>query len=278
MCTIVLLRDVHPDWPLVIAANRDEIFARNSLPPLWFSGTPGVLGGMDQVGGGTWLGTTQEGFFAAVTNQRTWKPPNPGLDSRGQLVLDVTRQGSPGGARELLEALDARRYNPFHVVFGDSRQLYYGTGSMDGASVLVEEVPAGIHILGNEKLNESPPGSLQVLRTRFSETPAPEWLQLQNWLQTMLSDHTRIPESMVTAPPPDSPISREQALQATAVCVHGGLYGTRSATIVALTPRGVARYLHAEGPPCSTPFVDALWMFRDRQALRAPDSERMETS
>ena len=278
MCTIVLLRDVHPDWPLVIAANRDEMFARTSLPPRWFPGAPGVLGGMDQVGGGTWLGVTQGGFFAAVTNQRTWRAVDPGLDSRGQLVLDVTRQGSPGGARVLIEALDARRYNPFHMVFGDTRRLYYGTGSTDGSSVLVEEIPGGVHILGNEKLDSNPPESLEVLQTRFSETPAPEWPELQGWLQTMLADHTRLPGHAMTIPPADSPISRVQAREASAVCVHGELYGTRSATILALSPGRVARYLHAEGPPCTTPFVDNLRMFHDRQGLQSHGSARMETS
>src|SRR5206468_4695564 len=95
MCTIAILHGV-ADLPLVIAANRDELFARPARPPEVLA--PGVAGGVDALSGGTWLAVTRAGRFAAVTNQRALDTPPPGLRSRGLIV------------RELASASDADAY------------------------------------------------------------------------------------------------------------------------------------------------------------------------
>ena len=88
MCLIVF--DWRPDaldGPLfTLAANRDEFFRRTAEPMHWWSEAPGLLAGRDLVGGGTWLGMTRDGRFAALTNYRAPHEMRPDAPTRGTLV------------------------------------------------------------------------------------------------------------------------------------------------------------------------------------------------
>src|SRR5262245_11698807 len=108
MCTIVVLFRVHPALPVVIAANRDELYARAARGPLVLAESPRVVGGLDEVGGGTWLGVRADGAFVAVTNQRVAAAPDPRLRSRGRAVLEALSSPAP---RDAIAALDPRAYN-----------------------------------------------------------------------------------------------------------------------------------------------------------------------
>src|SRR5579884_996616 len=151
MCTLVALFGVNPDVPLVVAANRDELYARPWAPPALLATSPRVVGGRDLAQRGTWLGVTEAGFFAGVTNQRTWGPPDPARRSRGQLVLDTLAAGSPAAALAHLAAVDAREYNPFNLMLGDARSLYvvYARGA---ARATIEALPPGIWVLNNDAI------------------------------------------------------------------------------------------------------------------------------
>src|SRR5690348_2804963 len=95
MCTIAILSDVVAGAPLVIAANRDEIYARPARPPHVLRDAPRIVGGSDAVGGGTWLAVRADGRFVAVTNQRALATPPPGLRSRGLAVLELAAADDP---------------------------------------------------------------------------------------------------------------------------------------------------------------------------------------
>src|SRR5262249_22814900 len=101
MCFILALFQVHPTYPLVIAANRDELRTRPSQGPHRWPGEPAIWAGRDAVAGGTWLGVNDRGVLAAITNRRdgTLDPSRP---SRGNFCLDVLRQSSPEAARALV--------------------------------------------------------------------------------------------------------------------------------------------------------------------------------
>ena len=86
MCLIAFAWRAHPDHPLIVAANRDEFFARQTAPAAFWGDAPDVLAGRDLAGGGTWLGVTRGGRFAAVTNVRNARQPRVGTKSRGELV------------------------------------------------------------------------------------------------------------------------------------------------------------------------------------------------
>lgn len=131
MCLIVVA--FRPGSPLLVLANREEYYSRPSLPAHW---KDGVLAGRDLLSGGTWLGVTRDGRFAAVTNDH--RGAGQGSLSRGNLVLEALRQ----------EPDLTRDYSPFSLMWGTSEKLFYGTKSEKRA------LEPGIHALGNRQLNE----------------------------------------------------------------------------------------------------------------------------
>ena len=90
MCTLVLLRRPAHDWPLIIAANRDEMVDRPALPPArhWPDRSE-IVAGLDRLAGGSWLGLNDWGVAAAVLNRQGSLGPAAGRRSRGELVLEA---------------------------------------------------------------------------------------------------------------------------------------------------------------------------------------------
>lgn len=251
MCTLVILHHVVPGLPVVLAANRDEYLARPATGPTLLDPERGVIGGRDLSAGGTWLGFTPGGFFAGVTNQRPGaRRDAPG--SRGQVVLDVLRAGAEGGtaaARRWLEALDVGRYNPFNLAFGDADGVLVAYGR---DALRVEPVPTGVHVLPNDVLDSPAFPKVETIRARLAELPR-GWPALAERLEAVLADD-RPPARVPDEPDSPLPLAARAALHAVKVVLPG--YGTRSATIAALAPGRVERYLHADGAPGDAPFVD----------------------
>jgi len=253
MCIIVLFFQVHPQLPLVVAANRDEYYARPSSGPVVLCESPRVVGGRDAHRGGTWMGFAEGGLFAGLTNQRTLGPPEPTRRSRGEVVLGALRAGSVAGVEHLLAGIDARAYNPFNLVFGDARQLRVAYAREGDPAVRVQALPPGLHVLANDTLGTPMP---KVARAEELARPlgARPWFELATSLHAMLADHALPDPDRVPSPPPW--IDREVARQLQALCVHTPAYGTRSATLGAVGGDGVMHYRFAGGPPCQTPFAD----------------------
>ena len=91
MCLILFANRTHPEYPLVIAANRDEAYARPTAPAAFWEDDPRICGGRDLEQGGTWLGVTRTGAFAAVTNFRSSIGAKNNTRSRGELVANYLR-------------------------------------------------------------------------------------------------------------------------------------------------------------------------------------------
>lgn len=257
MCTILVMHQRHPRYPLVVAANRDEFYARGATDPALLADDPRVVGGRDVAGGGTWMGATEHGLFVGLTNQRTFQPSAPGRRSRGEVVLDALRAGSVARIERYLRRLDAREFNPFNLIFGDARELRVAYARGDAPRVAVEPVPTGLHVLPNDVLGS--PEFPKVERARALAAPAlelSEWAALAPALSAVLADHALPPAERVPRPPPGSPMTPELAHQLQALCIHTPVYGTRSSTLMALEPGRVAHYLFAPGAPCRTPFTD----------------------
>lgn len=252
MCTIAILLDIVAGAPLVVAANRDEIYARPSRPPEPLG--DGIAGGVDAMSGGTWLAIRRDGRFAAVTNQRALAPVAPGLRSRGLAVRELIAVDDP---ERHVAALDPTQYASMNLVWGDADAVSIAYARRDGApggpggpggSVEIERLPRGIHVLCNDRLDAG--GFPRGLRLHDAIAAAPlAWPAIVPALQAALADHTR-------AEPPPSHLPPELARELTAVCIHTPGYGTRSSTIFAAARGAVIGYLHADGPPCTAPFVD----------------------
>lgn len=255
MCTIALLLDVVPQARVVIAANRDELYARAALAPAPISrfgvGPRGAaIGGVDAQSGGTWLALTRGGRFAAVTNQRALAPPPASARSRGLVVGELA---TAPDMRAYVDALDPTHYASMNLVWGDpDAGVHVAYLRHDGAREVARLAP-GIHVLCNDRLGAPgfPRGErLAAALARVAPTLAPR--DLVPALQPLLADHARVPDAAV--PPSELPPAIAHAL--TACCIHTDHYGTRSATIAALADDRVLAYHHADGAPCTHAFVD----------------------
>ena len=218
MCLIVF--HFEPKQRLILAANRDEYFARPAAPLQPWPDGSGLIAGQDLKEGGAWLGVNLQGDFAALTNVRVQgaTPANP--PSRGELVRRFLQSSAPIYAR--LETLEqqAAQYAPFNLLVGNLDALYYLSNY---PKVRLEKIGAGTHSLSNASL----------------DTPWPKTqlacAQLQTWLaqpsdslslsallnSTELADATLLPH-------PGVPLALERMLSAQ--FIRSPSYGTRAST------------------------------------------------
>jgi uncharacterized protein with NRDE domain len=261
MCTIIVLRGIRSDFPLVLATNRDEFYARKTSAPARILEQPSTVGGRDLEAGGTWMGVTAAGLFVGVTNHRTFGPADRSKRSRGELVLRALASADVDSIRGFLAREDGRDYNAFNLLFGDARTLYAAYGRTGQRDIELEAVPEGIHVLPNGRLDA--PDFIKVARARellVDHARAP-WAELRARLIGTLSDGVMPAFESIPEPPAGSMLDRPLLARLAALCVRTPAYGTRSSTIVAITPRGVGEYLYADGPPDATEFVDVKGLF-----------------
>jgi len=150
MCLIIFAYRVHPEFPLLLAANRDEFYARPTAPSAFWNERPELLAGRDKQAGGTWMGVTRGGRFAAVTNFRDPARTEPAPRSRGELPLDWLLGAKD--ASDWLAGLDTRRseYAGFNLLIGDGDGLwYYSNAGARGP----RQLAPGVYGLSNASLN-----------------------------------------------------------------------------------------------------------------------------
>jgi uncharacterized protein with NRDE domain len=148
MCLAAFALNAHPRFPLVIAANRDEFFAREAAPMAWWADQPHILAGRDLSAGGTWFGLTRAGRLALLTNVREPGRQNPEAPSRGALVVDWLASGldAPAFAAALKPG-----YNGFNLVTADlGRNAWHWTSNRAPDALPLAD---GIHGLSNAALD-----------------------------------------------------------------------------------------------------------------------------
>jgi uncharacterized protein with NRDE domain len=149
MCLILFAYDCHPKYKLVVAANRDEFYNRPALPAAFWPDNPFILAGKDLQQGGTWMGITTSGRFAALTNYRDPSHYNPQSPSRGYLVQNYLN--SNAAPESYIENLDngGAEYNGFNLLVGNYDTLYYYSNQ----EKIIKKVEKGIHGLSNSLLD-----------------------------------------------------------------------------------------------------------------------------
>jgi len=125
VCLILFSWKAHPGYRLVLAANRDEYFRRPSAPAGFWDDMPGVLAGRDLEAGGTWLGMTLRGKFAAITNYRNPADRRSEAPTRGRLVSEYLGGGQPLRPYVAGIAVQSSRYNGFSMLAGDLDRLHF---------------------------------------------------------------------------------------------------------------------------------------------------------
>ena len=218
MCLIVVGWRVHPEYPLVVAANRDEFYARPSADAARWPDAPQVIGGLDLEAGGTWLGIAETGRFAAVTNVRE---PNmaKGACSRGALTRGFLLSDLSAG--DYASQIDGKRYSGFNLLLADGESLFY-CSNRDGKP---RALPAGVYGLSNHLL-DSPWPKLVQARQRFTE--ALQDLPDEAAFFELLADQSIVADDNL--PQTGVPLEWERLLSA--VFVKSENYGTRASTLV----------------------------------------------
>jgi uncharacterized protein with NRDE domain len=261
VCLLVVLHGVVPTMPLVVAANRDERRDRPTVPMTRFtagSGGPVILGGRDEVGGGTWLATNQHGVVAGLTNRPMRDGPDTSKRSRGELPLALAGHASAALAVAAFgEEIVPSDFNPSWLLVADRTDVFFVdvTGT---ERVAVESLPHGVHVLENRDLHEASP---KATRVRALVEPLLDCRpdHLLDGLAAMLADH-----HTAGGPPPVDANNPRLARAAQAICVHADEddYGTRSAAIIAVRDERPAPDIRwTADAPCHDRWrtADELW-------------------
>lgn len=233
MCVAVFAWQLHPDYPLVFAGNRDERHTRKASPAGFWENAPRVLAGRDLEAGGTWLGVTMGGRFALVTNFRTGPNPKSGPRSRGELTADFLRGGlSPENYLSEVRQR-AEQYAAFSLIVGDAEALWYFSNRDARAPFCI---PPGVHGLSNHWLDTPWPKvslSMQRLEVLLKRgTPA------RQELLDLLADRT--PASTEKLPDTGIGVERERALSP--VFVVNPEYGTRCSNVLVRARNGELQF------------------------------------
>ena len=221
MCTLVLLRRPGHRWPVLMAANRDEMLSRSWDPPgPHWPDRPGVIAGRDRLAGGSWLGYNAAGVVAAILNRTDSLGPAAGKRSRGELVLDALDYDDAADAARALAAIEPAAYRTFNLVIADNRDAYW-LYSRDGISpVEAAAIPRGLSMLTSANLNDTHNFRIAAYLPRFekAEVPDPDSGDWSAWRRLLASRD-----------------ARPEAGPSGAMCIvtdYG--YGTASSSLIAL--------------------------------------------
>jgi uncharacterized protein with NRDE domain len=222
VCLIVFALECHPGYRLVLAANRDEYFCRPTAPAMYWKDAPQILAGRDLEAGGTWLGVTTTGRFAAITNYRERPVTGASLPSRGGLVAAfLSGEVSREEYQQVLER-EGRSYGGFNLIFGDHSGFSYWSNR----GPAVEQITPGCHGLSNHLL----------------DTPWPKVVAAREKMERLLRSDEVSPDALLaflSAPGsfsdellPDTGVGLDVERFLAPLFITGVDYGTRSSTII----------------------------------------------
>jgi len=228
MCLIAFSYKHHPDYDLILAANRDEFYQRRTRKARFWESHPQLLAGKDLEAGGTWLGITKSGRLSALTNYRDSETRKPDAPSRGQLPLNyLTDEIHP---KQYLQEvrLKASQYNGFNLLVGKPRSLYY----ISNKTLNIEKLQPGVHGISNHLL-DTPWPKVEKARSRLDRiTLEPDFTT--DDIFEMLHDQTKAPTPLL----PDTGVGMEKEKELSSIFIDMEEYGTRSSTVLLISREG----------------------------------------
>lgn len=246
MCVLALAWQAHPRWQLVIAANRDEFHARAAAPLARWQGTD-LLAGRDHQSGGTWLGVSEQGRFAVVTNLRGFGTPKECRPSRGALVTDLLGGADP-------EAIPIDAYNPVNLIAIGGGQVRFLSNR---PTTLRSRLGSGLYGLSNGALDDPWPKMLRLKSI------------LLNWLTNAAEEPQRLLDGLREEVLPDIGLDPEQPSDVpqepehSPIFIRNPRYGTRCSSVVAIDRRGagvfIERRFTATGVANGDTMLDFCW-------------------
>lgn len=220
MCLAVFALNAHPEWPLILVANRDEFHQRPTAPLSVWPDQP-LLAGRDLRAGGSWMGLGDNHRFALVTNHRDLHRAEPEQPlSRGQLVTDFINSAQPAG--EFCRQLRPEQYAGFNLLLRDPHGWYHYSNVSDRCQPL----SSGVYGLSNALLN-TPWPKTRLAQARLQQALAANQLAPEQLLHLL---HQRRPAADDQLPTTGLPLERERLLSSCFIVSED--YGTRASTLM----------------------------------------------
>jgi len=235
MCIAYLAIRPHSDWPLFIAANRDEFHARPTLAAAPWKDCPDVIAGIDMTARGTWLGVTRQGRYALLTNYRDPGSHRPDAASRGGLVAQYLAGAVDPQAYAGQVAGEAAQYNGFNLIVGDLDGACYVSNRGDGEQACM--LGAGRYVLSNHLLDTAWPKT-QRLRAALDRYPLDRLDGSVTPVFDILRDTTQAEDAAL--PRTGLALERERLLSSPFIVSPD--YGTRCSTVIAVHADGHALF------------------------------------
>lgn len=274
MCLIFFAHDVHPDYRLILVSNRDEFYARPTMPAGFWESIPGVFGGRDLEQGGTWLGVTRKGRFATVTNYRDPEEFERKGRSRGLLLREFLHQESPlgeftgelaRGDRDADAAGERSDFNGYNLLVGDlsgnEGLFYYSNKSPQRAP---RRLLPGIYGLSNHLL-DSPWPKLVSGRTGFAELirrnrgeSAKAWSQHPDIFFDLMASSETAPDDAL----PDTGVGLERERFLSSRFIRSEVYGTRACSVMFVRHDGLLIFFERRFEAGGNPKGDSRYEFR----------------
>jgi len=251
MCILAFAWQAHPRWKLVAVANRDEMHARPAEALARWDGHPHLLAGKDTKAGGTWLGVSEQGRFAAVTNLSGHGAADPRRSSRGDLLKDFL---SGEGSYSKIDADQFADFNPFNLITVDHDRALIHSNRPGAVSRTLDP---GVHGLSNGPLDK----------------PWPKSARLNSALAHWIDSHQDNPEDLLQYLLDQTEFSSEAQINGTngvtfeprnsGVFIQQPVYGTRCSTVVAIDDRGAGVFIErryaASGKPTGQTSLSFSW-------------------
>jgi len=248
MCLILFSYKTHPKYKLILAANRDEYYYREARQVHWRGTRPNMLAGQDLHAGGTWMGITKAGRFAALTNYRSPADKVHGRSSRGLLVSNfLESQIKPAEYVSFFKYAPVK-YNGYNVIFGDIDSLQY----FSNKTMTATELDSGIYGLSNHLLDTEWPKVVKG-KEKLAEIISGEFTSED--LLDMLRNEEKAPENQL----PDTGVDKKTEMMLSSIFIKSEKYGTRCSTTLLIDYDDNATLVERTFLPSGTTHDAVFW-------------------
>lgn len=252
MCLILFAKNVHPEYGLIIAANRDEFYNRPTKEADFWAGEKHILAGKDLEAGGTWMGISKRGRLSMLTNYRDLKNIKSDAPSRGQLVADfLINEDSPENYL-LNVAQKGQNYNGFNLIVGQPDNLHYYGNYQQG----VHKIQNGVHGLSNALLN-TPWPKVEIGKEKLAFAVNKSSIDTEE-LFDLLRDDIKAPLDQL----PDTGIGLEKEKMLSPMFIKSENYGSRCSTIILIKTTGEVHFSERTYDPVNFSFSTKSYDFK----------------
>ncbi|GAA0356678.1 NRDE family protein [Bowmanella denitrificans] len=256
MCILFVALRAHPEFPLLIAANRDEFHARPTTPSGFWPAAPGILAGKDLQAGGTWMGVSEDGRVAALTNIREPSQHKANSPSRGHLVSGYLTNTTPQDYAAALKR-SKTAYNGYNLLFGNWQNLAVYNNKRDELTMLTD----GIYGLSNADIHSPwPKTSKGVARlTQFCQQGQTN----TEILFSLLKDDVPAEDHLL----PSTGVAKEWEKRLSAIFIQSEQYGTRTSTLLMVNKHAQASWYERSFSASGVVYKDVSFHFPLREYL-----------